>query len=150
MLRFESDELRDRPAGSFALERDVRFQDVDAAGIVFYPRVLEYFSDAFIAFLNHNGARLPEVLQERRWGAPLQHAEADYFKPLRYGDRIEVAMVRCRLEPTAVSVGYRVARLADGVVTGIGQTVHVFVEMSGFKRCPVPEELAEAFSRLPR
>jgi hypothetical protein len=80
--------------------------------------VLEYFSDAFIAFLNHNGARLPDVLRERRVGAPLRHAEADYFTPLRYGDRIEVAMVRCRLEATAVAIGYRVARLADGVRDG--------------------------------
>ncbi len=149
MHRFEPAELRERPANCFALERDVRFQDVDAAGIVFYPRVLEYFSDAFIAFLNHNGARLPDVLRERRWGAPLRHAEADYFTPLRYGDRIEVAMVRCRLEATAVAIGYRVARLADGVVTGIGQTEHVFVEMASFQRCPVPDDLAEAFARLP-
>src|SRR5512145_2250396 len=85
---FDVEQLRKRPPESFAVERDVRFQDVDAAGIVFYPRVLEYFSDAFVAFLTANGTRLAEVLRERRWGAPLRHAEADYFKPLRYGDRI--------------------------------------------------------------
>lgn len=150
MYRFDAAELRERPANAFAIERDVRFQDVDAAGLVFYPRILEYFSDAFIAFLNQNGADLPEVLREQRWGAPLRHAEADYFRPLRYGDRIEVAIVRCRVEATAVTIGYRVAGFPEGVVTGIGQTVHVFVNMPTFERCPVPAELAEAFSRLPR
>jgi 1,4-dihydroxy-2-naphthoyl-CoA hydrolase len=146
---FEVETLKRRPEGAFCIERDVRFQDVDAAGIVFYPRVLEYFSDAFIAFLGERGTKLAEVLRENRWGAPLRHAEADYFKPLRYGDRIEVALVRARLEEGEVSVGWRVARCSDGVVTSVGQTVHVFVDMRTFKRCAIPAELRGAFDALP-
>ena len=150
MKRFDAELLRERPEGAFAVERDVRFQDVDAAGIVFYPRVLEYFSDTFVAFLAAHGTRLAVVLRERSWGAPLRHAEADYFKPLRYGDRIEVAIVRAWVEETEVSIGYRVARVSDAVVASVGQTTHVFVEMEGFRRAAVPEQLRSAFASLVR
>ncbi len=146
---FTVESLREKPAGAFCVERDVRFQDVDAAGIVFYPRVLEYFSDAFIAFLGESGAQLADVLREKRWGAPLRHAEADYYKPLRYGDRIEVAMVRAELAESELRVGWRVARCPDGAVTSVGQTVHVFVDMKTFERCPVPSQLQRAFRALP-
>jgi len=149
MPRFEVETLKQKPSGAFSVERDVRFQEVDAAGIVFYPRVLEYFSDTFIAFLGDRGTKLAEVLRENRWGAPLRHAEADYFKPLRYGDRIEVALVRALLEQSEICVGWRVARCSDGVVTSVGQTVHVFVDMRTFKRCSVPAELRRAFDALP-
>ncbi len=149
MPRFEVETLKQKPDGVFCVERDVRFQDVDAAGIVFYPRVLEYFSDTFIAFLGYRGTKLAEVLREKRWGAPLRHAEADYFKPLRYGDRIEVALVRAHLGESEISVGWRVARCTDGVVTSVGQTVHVFVDMHTFRRCTIPSELRGAFGSLP-
>ncbi|MBN2197001.1 MAG: acyl-CoA thioesterase [Polyangiaceae bacterium] len=147
--RFDPATLRQRPEGCFAVEREVRLQDIDAVGIAFFPRVLEYFSDAFLAFLDHSGASFPEVLRERRWGAPIRHVEADYYQPLRYGDRIEIALVRSHLESTAVTIGYRVSRVADGVVTGTGLTFHVFVGLSSFERCAVPTGLARAFARLP-
>jgi 1,4-dihydroxy-2-naphthoyl-CoA hydrolase len=147
--KFDVETLRQKPPSSFVVERDVRFQDVDAAGIVFYPRVLEYFSDAFIAYLGHSGARLADAVREKRWGAPLRHAEADYFKPLRYGDRIEVALVRAHVEECELTVGWRVARCSDGIVTCVGQTVHVFVDMRDFRRCPIPDELRQAFHALP-
>ncbi len=41
MHRFERDELKTLTKSSFARDLSIRFQDVDAAGIIFYPRVLE-------------------------------------------------------------------------------------------------------------
>lgn len=131
------------------MERVVRFQDIDAAGIAFYPRVLEYFNDALLAFLDASGVDLPEVLRRRAWGAPVRHAEAHYFRPLAFGDRVEVALVRAHLDLSEVCIGYRVYCLRRSVVTCVGQTVHVFVD-GNLERMAIPPAVRDALLRLPR
>jgi len=144
---FSKDDLVERSERAFAHEREVRFQDVDAAGIVFYVRIFDYFHDVWADFLKASGEPLHRALQDARWGAPLRHAEADYFKPLRFGDPIEVAIVRAHAEPTEVTIGYRIGR-PDGETVAVGQTVHTFIDPGLFRRATMPEPLREAFSRI--
>jgi 1,4-dihydroxy-2-naphthoyl-CoA hydrolase len=148
MHRFTRDELKPRPATAFAERRAVRFQDVDAAGIIFYPRLLEYFHDAYVSFLSVAGTPLPEVLRAGCWLSPVRHAEADYFRPLRFGDEIEVALVRAHVEPTEVTLGYRVARSDSGEPCVVGQVVHTFLDAVSFQRTEIPEELRRAYLAL--
>jgi 1,4-dihydroxy-2-naphthoyl-CoA hydrolase len=145
MFRFDLDRLRVRPAGAFAVERDVHVQEVDAAGIVFFARLLEYASDAFAAFCNARGVDLAGALRLRRWGAPIRHVEADYFLPLVFGDRVEIALVAAHVAETRATLGYRVARLGDGEVTTLIQVLHVFVDATFARRSP-PEELRVALA----
>lgn len=126
----------------------MRFQDVDAAGIIFYPRLLVYCHDLLLEFFAHAGAPLHEVLREGSWLAPIRHAEADYFKPLRFGDQVEVALVRAHLEPTEVALGFRIARSGGGEVCAVAQSVHTFVDRVSFRRIPLPEPLRTAFAAL--
>jgi YbgC/YbaW family acyl-CoA thioester hydrolase len=140
-FRFDVGRLATRPTGAFALEREVRLQDVDAAGIVFFARLLEYSSDVFVAFCAAHDINLAEVLREKRWGAPVRHLEAHYLRPLVFGDRVEVALVGAHLEEKQATLGYRVARLADGTVTTLVQVLHVFVDAVAYTRRPVPDEL---------
>src|SRR5690349_4057971 len=86
----------------------VRFQDIDAAGIVFYPRILEYFHDAYVAFLAAHGAPLHEALQTGSFLAPIKHCEADFMAPLRFGEQVGVALVRGLVAGSVVTIGYRV------------------------------------------
>jgi YbgC/YbaW family acyl-CoA thioester hydrolase len=148
MHRFTRDELKPRPATAFAERRAVRFQDVDAAGIIFYPRLLEYFHDTYVSFLAAAGTPLPEVLREGSWISPVRHAEADYFRPLRFGDEVEVALVRAHLEPTEVTVGYRIAGVETGEVAAVGQVVHTFLEAASFQRTAIPDALRRAYFAL--
>jgi 1,4-dihydroxy-2-naphthoyl-CoA hydrolase len=141
VFRFDPQSLKDRPTDSFALERDVRFHEVDAAGMVFFARVFEYVTDTFVAFCSAGGVHVDEVLRERRWGAPLRHVEADYVRPLFFGDRIEVALVAAHLQDTSVTLGYRIANSADGGVHATVQATHAFVDVDTFARRPVPDEL---------
>lgn len=151
MFRFERDALKQLPEGAFVRRVDVRFQDVDAAGIIFYARVLDYCHDAYVDFLAKAGFPLHEALTGP-WIAPIRHAEADYLKPMRFGDRIGVALVAAHLEPaedpTEVTIGYRIARVADGELAAVGQTVHTFVDAATFRRTPIPEPLRNALTAL--
>jgi 1,4-dihydroxy-2-naphthoyl-CoA hydrolase len=148
MHRFDRDELKLSRPHAFADNRAIRFQDADAAGIIFYPRVLEMFHDVYVAFLAFAGAPLPEVLRTGTWIAPVRHAEADYFKPLRFGDRVTVEICRAHLSETEATLGYRIARSEGGEVCVVGQVVHTFVDRASFKRTPIPEPVRLALEHL--
>lgn len=148
MHRFDRDRLRQRPETAFAEQRQIRFQDVDAAGIIFYPRVLEHCHDVLLSFFSAVGAPLHEQLRAPTWLAPIRHAEADYFKPLRFGDAVEVALVAAEVAESEVTLGFRVARSGSDEVCAVAQSVHAFVEPKSFQRCPVPEPLKSAFLRI--
>src|SRR6187549_1067753 len=100
MFLFERDVLKRGPR-AFKMEREVRFQDVDAAGVIFYPRLLEYFNDAYLALLSSAGQPLHASLGRAPWVSPVRHAEADFMRPLRFGDAIEVAVVGAQTAPDA-------------------------------------------------
>ncbi|WP_438043651.1 acyl-CoA thioesterase [Sorangium sp. So ce128] len=143
---FSVDELK-QTAPRLAVERRaVRFQDVDAAGIVFYPRVLEYFSDAYMIALKERGIDLPAMIAGGMIKLPLVHAEADYLLPLRFGDTIEVEVLAPKLGDTSFTVGYRVTMTTAGRVAAIGQTVHVCIDGARFTPCPLPDDLRSALA----
>ncbi len=129
-------------AARHAERRVVRFQDVDAAGIVFYPRILEMFSDAYMGFFAARGRSVARTLASNTYGLPLAHAEADYARPLRFGDAIEVAVVAVRLGASSFRVGYRVST-ERGEIAATGQTVHVAIDRQSFTKIPIPPELRE-------
>jgi 1,4-dihydroxy-2-naphthoyl-CoA hydrolase len=123
-------------------QRVVAFQEVDAAGIVFYARIFDYFHDAYVAFLRRRGAPLEDALRDGSWVAPLRRADAEYLRPLRFGDQIQVSIVHVEVEETEYRIGYRVESAAG--VACAGATVHVSVDPDAFRRCPVPEVLRRA------
>lgn len=127
--------------------RPVRFQEVDAAGTIFFPRVLEYFSDAYQELLTRAGIDTPAILRERAFAAPLAHAEADYLAPLFFGDTATVEVLLARVGGSSVSFGHR-AKKGD-VVAAIGTTVHVFVDGKTFKPVAVPEALRSYLAARP-
>ncbi len=123
-----------------AQTRKVRFQDVDAAGTIFFPRVLEYMSDAYGELLERAGLDVPSILSEKRWAAPLAHAEADFVEPLFFGDRVVVEVALARAGRSSVTFGHRI-RGADERLRCYGVTTHVFVDGTTFRPIPVPDAL---------
>lgn len=119
--------------------RRVRFQDVDAAGTIYFPRVLEYFGDAYLGLLTAAGLDVPTMLRERTGAAPLRHAEADFLRPLFFGDEVNVEVVRARLGESSASFGHRITK--DGQLMSVGTTVHVFVDGRTFQKTPLPAAL---------
>jgi 1,4-dihydroxy-2-naphthoyl-CoA hydrolase len=148
MFRFDREELKLSRPHAFIDRREIRFQDVDAAGIIFYPRVLEMFHDAYAAFLTAAGAPLREVMRSDTWIAPVRHAEADYFKPLRLGDVVNVEICRAYVAETETTLGYRVARADGSELCAVGQVVHTFVDRAAFKRISIPARVRSALLRI--
>jgi len=148
MHRFDREELKRSRSSAFVDRRAIRFQDIDAAGIIFYPRILEMFHDAYGAPLAFAGTPLADVMQKHTWLAPVRHAEADYFKPLRFGDVVRVEIARAHVAETEAVLGYRVVREGDGELCVVGQVVHTFVERSTFRRTQMPLEVRRVLEQI--
>ncbi len=130
----------------FSVARRVRFQDIDAAGILFFARAFEYFHDTYLALLEARGIDVPRVIREGAWGAPLGHAEADFSAPMRYGDPIRVAIERGEIGRSSLSVFYRVHEEADpSRVFCTGKMVHVFIDVATRRPRAVPDDIRVVF-----
>lgn len=146
---FPSDELAAAPA-LFVQRRAARFQEIDAAGIVFFARLFDWFHDAYFAFLEGEGGRLPEVMVARPWIAPLRRVDAEFLRPIRFGDEVEVAIVALRLDGSELRTGYRIAPAGGGKPLALGRITAVFVDGQSFKRIEPPEFIRAAAARLAR
>ena len=128
----------------FSQSRTVLFQEVDAAGIVFFARFFEWFHDAYAALLAERGIRFEKVFAEAAWGLPLVHAEADYKEPLGFAASFRVDVEAVAVGDTSLTVTYAIR--AGGKVHAVGKTVHVCIDRKTFRAIPVPAELRSALA----
>jgi 1,4-dihydroxy-2-naphthoyl-CoA hydrolase len=123
-------------------QRPVRFQDVDAAGTIFYPRLLEYFSDAYLGLLAAGSVDLSGRIAHGSFRAPIVHAEADFLAPLRFRDAVTVEVAGARVGERSFTLGFRVLR-QDGALAAVGQVVYVAIDPATFKSIRLPNDLRD-------
>ena len=131
----------------FTHHHSVRFQEIDAAGIAYFPTIISYFHDAYAAFLEDSGTDLPAMVRAGDFAAPIRHAEADFLRPIRFGEKLEVQLVARREGRSEVTIYHRI--LGSDEAKAVGATVHVFVNRRTFERSEPPPELRRALDRLP-
>jgi 4-hydroxybenzoyl-CoA thioesterase len=119
----------------------VRFGDLDAAGIAYYPRLVNFLHEAFEDFFRgHVGRPYPEVFREGL-GCPTVKLEMEFLSPVHYGDHVDVAVVVEQIGRSSVRIRYEGA-VAGRSVFRARNTV-VVVDMKTFRATPVPEWLKE-------
>ncbi|MBI3932928.1 MAG: acyl-CoA thioesterase [Acidobacteria bacterium] len=121
----------------------VRFGDLDAAGIAYYPRLVNYLHAAFEDFFSgHVGRPYPEVYREGI-GFPTVKVEMEFLSPVHYGDRVEIEVTVERVGRSSVQIRY------EGSVGGYpvfrARNVAVVVDMRTFKPMALPQWLRERF-----
>lgn len=131
----------------FSHPHSVRFQEIDAAGIVYFPTIISYFHDAYAAFLADRGTSLPDLIAAGEIAVPIRHAEADFLSPIRFGETLELQLVGRSEISSQVSIYHRI--IAGNDVKAVGETVHVFVERKTFRRTEPTDEVRRALESLP-
>lgn len=130
-------------------ETVVRLPHTDAAGVVFFARYFDLVHLAFEDFLEALGHPLEPDLFAATVGFPLVHAEADYQRPLRMGDRIAIDVSVASVRPRSFVLSYAVT--CDAAPVATAQTVHAALDVRTTSRVDLPEDLRSALSaRLPR
>ena len=122
----------------------VRFGDLDAAGIAYYPRLVNFLHEAFEDFFaGHVGKPYPEVFRSGL-AFPTVKVEVEFHAPVNYGDRVEIALAVERLGRSSVQLAY--AASVDGRPVFSARNVAVVVDMKTFRPVPLPDWLRERFA----
>lgn len=126
----------------------VRFNEVDFARVVYYPRFFEYTHQVFEDFFALElGVTYPQMLQQRKVGYPTVHCEADFQSPLRFGDEVRVVMDVEKISQKAITCRYRFYREVNDQLVATLKVVTVAIAMDSFQSVDLPEDVKAAFGR---
>ena len=124
----------------FVFERAVRFEEVDAAGIVFFARFFEYCHGAMERFFDGVPGGYVDLITKRRVGFPAVHIDAKWTAPLRYGDAMRIEVVIPRIGTTSCTFRYRFLRAADGALVATIDHVTVATALDTMTKTPLPPD----------
>jgi 1,4-dihydroxy-2-naphthoyl-CoA hydrolase len=120
----------------------VRFQDVDAAGVLFFGRIYDYCHQAYEELWVAAGVDRAWIFSGADFLIPIAHSEADYKAPLRHGERVDVRVDVTHVGRASFHLAYRVTGPnGDGDLRATAKTVHAFVARETMRPIPIPEEL---------
>jgi YbgC/YbaW family acyl-CoA thioester hydrolase len=125
---------------SFSARFPVRFQDVDAAGVLFFGRIYDYCHHAYEEFWDAEGVDRAHFFAGAEYLVPIAHSQADYRRPIRHGDRIDVRIDVTRVGRASFTLRYHVTG-PDGDLRVEASTVHAFVGRETMKPIPIPDPL---------
>ena len=124
----------------------VRFQEVDALGIVWHGHYLTYFEDARVALGREYGINYTDI-REAGVAAPLVHVSCDFLAPARFDDELEVVARLYERESAKLDFCFEVRRPADGVLLATGRSVQAFAEFDGSLLLTVPQFVRDFYAR---
>jgi 4-hydroxybenzoyl-CoA thioesterase len=134
---------------SFTSVQKIRFDDVDGAGIVYYPQFFHLCHAAFEDFFD-TAAPLPypTLVRERRLGFPTVSIQSEFTAPLAYGDIAIVELGVSHLGRSSARFGYRILRKRDGALAFTAQITTVLIDLDTQKPQPIPDDLRAILSSL--
>ena len=127
---------------AFTSVQKIRFDDVDGAGIVYYPQFFHLCHAAFEDFFDTAAPiSYPELIRGRRLGFPTVAIESEFTAPLEYGDIAVIELVVERVGRTSVGFSYHIRRKRDGASCFRAAVTTVLIDLDTREPVPLPEEL---------
>ncbi len=119
--------------------RTIRFQDTDAAGVVYFANVLSMCHEAYEASIGSVGINLKVFFSNSTVAFPIVHANVTFFQPLFCGDRLTIVVTPQKLDDSKFEVNYEVT-IADRVAAK-AVTRHVCIDTSSRAKRDLTEEI---------
>jgi YbgC/YbaW family acyl-CoA thioester hydrolase len=134
-------------AAPFVHRHRVRFDEVDAAGIVYFARFFTWCHDAMEAMLAPLDGGYTALVTARRLGLPAVHVEADYRAPLRFGDEVLVEASVERLGKSSVALRFDLVRSPGREPVAVLKHVVSLVDLGVLRARPLPDDVRAVFER---
>ena len=116
--------------------RRVRFEEVDALGMVWHGRYASYFEDGRMAFGDSYGLTY-HTFRENRTVAPVVQMHLDYKLPLRFDDTITIETALHWAESARLNFSYTIYNPRDEIAA-CGYTVQLLTDPAGVVQLVVP------------
>lgn len=117
------------PPLTASVERRVRFEEVDALGIVWHGRYVSYFEDARVALGRRYGINYMDFY-DAGFVTPLKRLELDYVAPLHFEECIRIEGRLHYTEAARINFDYSIYSPA-GEVAARGASVQLMLDKSG-------------------
>ncbi|OUL20330.1 1,4-dihydroxy-2-naphthoyl-CoA hydrolase [Nostoc sp. T09] len=123
----------------FTYNRSVRFQDTDAAGVVYFANILGICHEAYEESLEVAGIDLKAFFSNPSVAFPIVHANVDFFRPIFCGDKLLVSLMPQKLGGEKFEIAYEIA-IAE-VIVAKAITRHVCIDVSSRSKQELPAEI---------
>ena len=127
----------------FAYHRVVRFQDVDPAGLLYFPLFLSYAHEAMEELFGALNGGYVGLIQKRKIGLPAVRVETDFRAPLVYGDRVRIEVTVPRLGNRSLTLRYRFMRCHDETLAAEMLHTVVTTDLTQTKSCDMPQDVRD-------
>ena len=129
---------------AYRTEIQVRFGDVDKAGIVYYPVIFHYLHIAQEDFFaDYVGVPYHRLIEEERLGFPTVRDSTDFHKPLRYGDTLEITVHISSVGVSSATFEFRVRKKGSDQLLVSSSEVKVAINIDTWEKTAIPEKYRE-------
>ncbi len=124
-------------------ERPIKFEEVDAAAIVFFARFVNYAHEAMEHFFSHVPGGYPGLILARRIGFPAVHLDATFASPVRFGEVLRIETRVARLGNRSAVFQYRMINAESGVLAAELRHTVVTSDLRTITSCDMPADVRE-------
>lgn len=126
--------------------RPVYLADTDAAGVVYFNRLLEICHETYEVWLMDRGLSLQRLIQQGQFAIPLIHADIDFLAPAYCGDRLEIGLQIEQASDHRFICNYHVRRQRPEPMEVIAraQTQHLCIALPARQKCALPPDWRSA------
>ncbi len=132
----------------FSISEYVRWEDIDAAGIINYQAYLRFFGLAEAELFRSCGLSYKTLFDDVGVWLPRVHVECDFFHPVKLDELLIVEAFFGQIGTSSIHIHFEVRRKEQpDIVVASGKYVLVTVGRGEFKPRPVPQEVRERLAR---
>lgn len=118
----------------------VYYEDTDIAGVVFYANYLKYYERGRTEMVRAWGLD-QRVLIEQGLAFAVAHINADYIKPARFNDALEVVSEVVRVGRASIVFDQFIRHAGTDIIVNKALVKVACVTVKDMKPAPLPEEL---------
>ncbi len=126
----------------FTYTRKIRFQDTDAAGVVYFANLLAICHEAYEESLSKSGINIKSFFSNSAVAIPIVHASADFLRPMFCGDIIIIFLMPQYLTSNKFAINYKVFTPNQEVVAN-ALTRHVCIDAINRSRKELPRDIID-------
>ena len=121
----------------FEWSRLVEFYETDLAGITHFSNFYRWMESAEHAFLRDRGI----ALHQEGIGWPRVNANADFNRPIKFGDLIRVTVSIAELRTRSVRYAFEFRVNESDEIHATGQMISVCVDLATMKAIEIPASI---------
>ena len=131
----------------FSVSEYVRWEDIDAAGIINYQAYLRFFGLAEAELFRSCGLSYRRLFDELELWLPRVHVECDFIQPVTLDELLIVDAYFGKIGTSSIHLNFEVRRSEQReIVVATGKYILVSVKKGEFKPTPVPDAVRQALA----